>query len=178
MKTPVRGTDQAVLRQALSELHREAWAWALNCCDRNRQDAQDVLQTAYLKILEGRARFDGRSSMLTWLFAVVRKSALDLRRRRYVRDAIANVLGIEREDHAAASPESMVADAQSRRAVVAALRKLAHRQREVLLLVFYHELTVDEAAKVMGVSAGTARQHYARGKRALHTLLERAEAKV
>ncbi|HEX6836121.1 MAG TPA: sigma factor, partial [Polyangia bacterium] len=62
----------------LAELHPASFAWALTCCGFDRQEAEDVLQTAYLKILDGRARFDGRSTFKTWLFAVVRHTAADL----------------------------------------------------------------------------------------------------
>ncbi|MCI0434975.1 MAG: RNA polymerase sigma factor [Gemmatimonadetes bacterium] len=172
MKNARSETGSAVLRQTLSELHREAWAWALNCCDRNRADAEDVLHTTYLKILEGRARFDGRSSTLTWLFAVIRRTAADLRRRRYLRNLLLEDLAGQ-QTHPAREPpaEVHVEAAQARRSITNALAALARRQREVLTLVFYHELTIEDAAQIMGVSAGAARQHYARGKHALRALL-------
>ncbi|HZC76240.1 MAG TPA: sigma factor, partial [Ktedonobacterales bacterium] len=70
------------LEGELGRLHGAAFGWALACCAGDRSAAEDALQGSYLKILDGRARFDGRASFRTWLFAVVRHTALEQRRRR------------------------------------------------------------------------------------------------
>ena len=49
--------DGEQLKARLEQLHYESFGWALNCCSRDRVEAEDVLQTAYLKILQGRAKF-------------------------------------------------------------------------------------------------------------------------
>ena len=51
---------------------------------------------------------------------------------------------------------------------------LPQRQREVLHLVFYQDLSIAEAARVLGISLGTARVHYERGKSQLRDRMEAA----
>jgi RNA polymerase sigma-70 factor (ECF subfamily) len=51
------------------------------------------------------------------------------------------------------------------------LSQLPARQAEVLHLVFYQDLTLNEAAQVMKISLGSVRQHYERGKARLRSLL-------
>ena len=48
----------------------------------NQVGAADMLQTVYLKILDGKARYDGKASFKTWLFAVIRNTAAEARRQR------------------------------------------------------------------------------------------------
>src|SRR5689334_233240 len=57
------------LAEQLEQLHPASFAWALGCCDRDRAEAEEVLQNVYVKVLEGKARFNGRSTLKTWLFA-------------------------------------------------------------------------------------------------------------
>ncbi len=166
----------AELRAQLEKCHARSFGWALQCCDGDRVEAEDVLQSAYLKVLDGRARFDGRSSFVTWLFAVVRRTAADERRRRMLRFRRHEPL----DERSAASPAAGSSDlemSERREALERALRELPRRQREVLLLVFYHERTVEEAAAAMGVGVGSARTHYARGKARLRELLGASEVR-
>jgi RNA polymerase sigma-70 factor (ECF subfamily) len=149
------------LRRDIEELHDASFAWALACCAFRRDEAEDVLQTVYLKLLDGRARHDGRSSLRTWLFAVIRNTAADRRRQSWMWS-----LGLDRLWQRR-MPQAPGPDGAARAAVRDALAALPARQREVIELVFYHEHTVEEAAQVMGVSVGSARVHYDRAKRRL-----------
>jgi RNA polymerase sigma-70 factor (ECF subfamily) len=169
-------TDDDVQR-SLAEHHPASAGWALSCCRWDREEAEDVLQMAYLKILDGRARFGGRSSFRTWLFGVIRRTAAEHRRGRWLRSAIGPRWRDERPGPPPPSPEARLGEAESGRALRAALRELPARQREVLHLVFYQEMTVDEAARVLGISLGSARTHYHRGKIALQRRLGREGGK-
>ena len=170
--------DAVELRRELERCHRRAHAWALHCCRWDPGAAEDVLQTAYLKVLDGRARFDGRSAFLTWLFAVIRHTAVDEGRRRFVwfrRSAPFDEEAARFSDEFDAAQHRSGEHEMPVQHLRVALTKLSPRQRDVLLLVFYHERTVEEAAAVMGIGVGSARTHYARGKDRLRRMLESPE---
>ena len=169
----------AELEARLGELHAESFGWALSCCGWERADAEDVLQTAYLRVLSGRAAFGGRSTFRTWLFGVIRHVAREHHRRLRVHrertERLARRAASEADTEAAESLDDPVERAEERRALLDALDRLPRRQREVLHLVFYHDLTVDQAAEVMAVSVGAARVHYDRGKKKLRALLSHTD---
>lgn len=160
------------VRAQLEQHHEDAFGWALSCCGWDRPLAEDVLQTSYLKVVDGRARFSGRSSFKTWLFSVIRLTAGEQRRRLAVRRLLPLKALDSHEDRNAANPFEQLARSERAVHLVAALKTLPKRQREVLQLVFYHDLTIREAAEVSGVSVGTARTHYERGKGRLRRLLK------
>ena len=167
----------ADLTAELEHLHAAAFGWALSCCGWDRTAAEDVLQASYLKLLDGRARFDGRSSFRTFVFGVIARTAREARRRSALRRWLplaSLVLGPEAVD-GRPDPATTFARADETARLVRALERLSARQRQVLHLVFYEDLTIAEAAAVAGISVGTARTHYQRGKAALRKLLEKEQ---
>jgi RNA polymerase sigma-70 factor (ECF subfamily) len=163
----------ADLEDELARHHRAAYGWALACCQWDRSAAEDVLQTAYLKIVDRRAQFAGRSEFRTFLFGVIRQTAREERRRRAIR-AVFPLSLLDHEPAAASVPHTGLADIvndERSQQLVEALKQLPPRQRDVLHLVFYQDLTIAAAAGVLGVSLGTARVHYERGKAQLRRIL-------
>jgi RNA polymerase sigma-70 factor (ECF subfamily) len=159
------------LHLQLRHWHKDSFGWALHCCVGNEADAEDVLQNVYLKVLEGKAKFDGKSSFKTWLFSVIRFTAIDALRRQKVRQTKMELIGKEAFAGIEADTEPEQSEEPDMQKFKAALDTLPERQHEVLLLVFYHENSIAEAALIMGVSLGTARTHYERGKDALRRIL-------
>jgi RNA polymerase sigma factor (sigma-70 family) len=155
--------EKHLLEHYLADHHREAYLWARQCCRYDDEQAKDVLQAVYLKIWEGRARYNDRSSFRTWLFAVIRYTALDsLRERRPLRVD-------EVDDHAALHSEEPPDEPIDYEAL---LQQLPERQAQVLLLAFYHNMTLEAISTVLDISLGTVRTHYERGKKQLKELIE------
>ena len=150
--------------------------WALRCCAGNAAEAEDVLQTVYLKVLEGRAKFGGRSAFKTWFFSVIFKTAADVRRKGYFRR-----MRLEKyQQEIAVADSSVSAETDEHEQALQALFKqalseLPQRQQQVLDLVFYHDLTIQEASEIMKISIGSARTHYDRGKKQLRRIIENSQ---
>ena len=126
----------------------------------------------YEQILEGRARFDGRSSFKTWLFGVIRRVAAGERRREWLSASrLARFARMSPAADGTGNPESIVTTDWESSRLLKAFDRLSARQKEVLHLVFYQEMTIEEAAAVLGMRIGTARVHYERGKLKLKLLL-------
>ena len=122
---------------------------------------------AYVELLSGNARFDNKSSLKTFVFSVVQNLARSRFRRLSSRLRLVRKYQSETIDDVVELNEPQVDDGVWR-----AVRALPARQRDVIELVFCRDLTVAEAAAVMGVSTGTGRVHYDRAKKALRQRLK------
>ena len=158
------------LREQLVKLHDSAFGWAMVCCARDHDRAVEVLQESYCRILNSGTSFSGESTFSTWVFGVIRNVAREETRHRRSRklEAIDAVLD---QQNINASPESDVERRELVEQLQSALAKISDRQREVLHLTFYQGMSIEQAASILKITVGSARQHYQRGKAALRKIL-------
>ena len=155
-----------ISRSALEAIHSQVFAWALSRCDYDRSVAEDLVQQTYVELLTGKAKFEERSTLKTFVFSVVQ----NLARSRYRR--IASRLKFT-DSFAANTPNeaAVQSEPETKNAVWSAVQALPQRQRDIIELVFCREMTIEAASTVMGVTSGTGRVHYDRAKKALRLQL-------
>jgi len=129
--------------------------------------AEDLLSEVFLDVWRQAGRFEGRSTVSTWLMSIARYKALAARRRRT--DA-------ELDEHIEATvadtsddPETALAKKTRNEVLRRALTRLSSEHRQIIDLVYYHEKSVEEAAQILDVPAATVktRMFYARKKLAV-----------
>ena len=125
------------------------------------------MQQAYVEVLSGRARFDNKSALKTFMFGVVQ----NLARSRYRRIA-SRLRLVQAAGHAKSEEAVQPVEPNEHAAVWTAVQTLPRQQRDIVELVFCRDMTIEAASSVMGVSTGTGRVHYDRAKKALKLKLQ------
>jgi len=107
---------------------------------------------------------------------VIRRTAQEVSRKARADQArMIHLVTDDLEDSSSESPDLELIREEAARSLAQALEDLSERQRETLHLTFYQDLTIAEAANVMGISLGSARTHYERGKERLRKILGEGE---
>jgi RNA polymerase sigma-70 factor (ECF subfamily) len=161
----IAGGDRLAM-QTLFARHRTAvYRWLLRFVG-NEAVAEDLLSDVFLDVWRQADRFQGRSSVSTWLLAIARFKALSARRTRKNAELDATIEATVADP--ADNPEIMLEKKNREELVRAALNNLSPEHKEVIDLVYYHEKSVDECAQILGVPSGTVktRMFYARKKMA------------
>jgi RNA polymerase sigma-70 factor, ECF subfamily len=126
--------------------------------------AEDLLSEVFLDVWRQADRFEGRSSVSTWLMSIARYKALSARRVRTedeLTEEIAAAIADTSDD-----PEAALQEKDRGELLRQALTHLSREHREIIDLVYYHERSITECAEIVGIPAATVktRMFYARRK--------------
>jgi len=129
---------------------------------RDETTAEDVISDVFLDVWRQAGRFEGRSTVSTWMLAIARFKALSALRRRLDRELdeeTANAIEDPTDD------PGMALEKKDKSAMIRkCLLGLSAQHREIIDLVYYHEKSVGEAAQIVGIPENTVktRMFYAR----------------
>jgi RNA polymerase sigma-70 factor (ECF subfamily) len=155
--------DRDAMRTLFARHRLAVYRWIVRLV-RDEALAEDLLNEVFLDVWRQAAAFEARASVSTWLLAIARHKALSARRRRTeveLDDGFAATVADPADD-----PE-LVAEKKNRAELLRrSLRRLPPEQTEVIDLVYYHDKSVKEVAKIVGIPEATVktRMFYARRK--------------
>lgn len=144
----------------------------------DRETADDLFQETWMRVLTRGAQYNGAARFDTWLFTVARNMLIDLRRKRTML-SLEELCVAEGEEHTfevpstEPSPFDRYRSQEEARKVSAALLTLDPLHREVLVLRFHEELSLEEIATVTRSPLSTVKSRLYRGMAALKPHLEK-----
>ncbi|HWR70677.1 MAG TPA: RNA polymerase sigma factor [Dehalococcoidia bacterium] len=168
-------------RTAMAELYDRyfdrVYSLVFNQVDRNRDVAEDIVQETFLAALKSAKSFKGRSSAYTWLCSIAYHKVADHYRRqsrerkRMVSGIDVDTVDVSDNPGRQPQPDSLIESAETRQVVNEALAKLPWDYRQVLILKYVEELSVQEISQIMDRSPKSIEGLLTRSRKALQTQL-------
>lgn len=133
----------------------------------NQQDAEDVVQEAFLRAFKQLNRYESRSSFSTWLYRIAANYSLDLIRARRSTDAVEDVVLTE----PTAGPERLLESVQVQETLDMALGSLTQQERTAFVLRHYEGLSIEEISGTLGINNNAAKHSVFRAVQKLRKAL-------
>ena len=136
----------------------------------NKPDADDVYQDVFFKLFRSNPQLDSEEHLKAWLIRTTTHTSVNLLRsawRRYFQPMPENY----------DAPDMSFANDDRLSDLRNALIKLPEKQRIVIHLYYYEQLSTEEIAKILGEKSSTVRSHMKRGRERLKSLLTETEVK-
>jgi RNA polymerase sigma-70 factor (ECF subfamily) len=148
----------------------------------NREMAEDLFQEVWMRVLVRGAQFNGQARFDTWLFTIARNLVIDQRRKRTM-SSLDEIFESSADDDRGRSfeaadddptPFDRLANLEDRERIATALMQIDTLHREVLVLRFHEDLSLEEIAKVTRAPLSTVKSRLYRGMAALKPKIEKA----
>ncbi|MBN1652789.1 MAG: sigma-70 family RNA polymerase sigma factor [Deltaproteobacteria bacterium] len=160
-----RNGDAAALEQLLVSIAPAVHRFGLRMCGSD-SDAQDVLQETLISIATHVSRFEGKSALSSWVFALARNACIKKRRGRKNQQHLGQK-AIEAQSASASSPEQRAENRELWEVLTRALDGLPEQYREAVVLRDIEGLSAAQAAGALGISVDALKSRLHRAREAL-----------
>lgn len=176
----IQSGDEASFAEFVNRYQRRFYRLAYGYLH-DHDEALDAVQEAFIKIYRARNTWEPRANPYTWAYRIVANQCVDLLRRR--KGLATKSLDDEESsesrtlaDASAVDPLKVQLDEENRKMLMEAVLKLPVRQREIIMLRHYEDLSLQEIADLQGCALGTVKSSLHRAIAALREILEEGAA--
>ncbi|WP_102345732.1 RNA polymerase sigma factor SigX [Bacillus sp. Marseille-P3661] len=170
---------QDLFRRFYDQYHHDLFQFLFYMV-KSREQAEDLVQEVYIKVLQSYDRFEGRSSEKTWLFSIARHVAIDWFRKQkrtahghaIDEDTVQHIL----KDHSPL-PEDVAIQNEQIHIMYKCIEKCSVDQKLVLILRYIQSFSIAETAEVLGWTESKVKTTQHRGLKVLKSLMEEIYAK-
>lgn len=153
-----RAGDSIAVEELVARYSSLVYRLALSMLD-DRTEADEATQDAFITAVARLDSYRGEAAFTTWLYAIALNVCRGRLRKRRTKErlmgALQALLGPTTDE--AAHPEQVVIQNEAEAALWRAVKSLNDKQREVVILRYYHDLRLNEIAQTIGVSERTVR---------------------
>lgn len=161
--------DHQAFRVVYDRYYRKVYLYSYRLLS-EEETAKEVANEVMLEIWRGAKRFRGESQPSTWIFGIAaNKIRREMKRRPPPRE---NSELLEKEADDKIAPDDTIYRSELREKIRTAIKRLSPEHREVLDLTYYHDLSIGEAAKIMGCPINTVKTRMFYARKRLGTILE------
>jgi RNA polymerase sigma-70 factor (ECF subfamily) len=160
--------DQLSMRQLYERHSTRVYRFARRL-GADHSAAEDLVSEVFLDVWRCGSTFAGRARVSTWLLAITRNKALDIIRRSPLKP-FEQIESVTLEDETD-GPEVAVQKKQAASVLSGAFRNMSAADREIIDLVYYHDSSINEVARILNIPKGTVKTRMFYARKRLSALL-------
>jgi RNA polymerase sigma-70 factor (ECF subfamily) len=167
----IAGGDQEAFTELYQRLQRPLFGFLVKLV-REREMAEELLNETLLDVWRQAGRFEGKSSVSTWIYSIAHHKAVS--RLRRIREHPLDEGAAEKIEDTAPTADMRVEESDTARLLKGMLDKLSFDHREVIQLAYYQEFSVQQIAEVLDLPENTVKTRMFYARQRLKALLEAA----
>ena len=164
-KEPVYGIE-TLMRKYGNDVLRTAYMYV-----KDSHLAEDIFQDVFIKVNQKLSTFQGSSSIKTWIIRITINTSKDYLKSAW-NQRVTPFTEFQENTMAGDDDFTAVEQKEENRLIRQEIMKLPDKYKDVLLCVYYHDMTIGEAAKLLQIAEGTAKSRLSRAKEKLKLCLE------
>lgn len=157
---------EALIREYGNDVLRTAYMYV-----KDIHTAEDIFQEVFIKVNQKLSTFVGSSSIKTWIIKITINACKDYLKSAYKRRVVP-MMEYQEDAIVSVSDYDEVEKQDTNRLIKDSILSLPEKYKDVVLCVYFHEMTIAEAAKTLNIAEGTAKSRLSRARNKLKLMLE------